>query len=144
MRRFSAGLLVAGDGSADVGEDSSLGDDGVVEEFVEFLVVADGEQNVSGDDSGLLVVLGGVAGQLEHLSGEVLEHGGEVDGGSGSDSLGVVGVSEETADSADGELQTGSAGLGHSLVGSSLSLSGFSTFSCHCSYFDYRKGRFNF
>ena len=77
-----------------------------MEEFVEFLVVSDGEQDVSGDNSGLLVVLGGVSGEFEDLSGEVLKDGGEVDGCSCSDSFGVVGVSEETADSADGELKS--------------------------------------
>ena len=79
-----------------------------MEELVEFLVVSDGEEDVPGDDSGLLVVLGGVSGQFEDLSSEILEDGGEVDGGTSSDSFGVVGVSEETADSADGELETGS------------------------------------
>ena len=79
-----------------------------MEELVEFLVVSDGEEDVPGDDSGLLVVLGGVSGQFEDLSSEILEDGGEVDGGTSSDSFGVVGVSEETADSADGELETSS------------------------------------
>ena len=101
-------MLVAGNGSADVGEDTSFSDGGVVEEFVEFLVVSDGEKDVSGDDSGLLVVLGGVSGEFENFSGQVLEDGCEVDGGTGSDSFGVVGVSEETADSSDGELEASS------------------------------------
>ena len=79
-----------------------------MEELVEFLVVSDGEEDVSGDDSGLLVVLGGVSSELENLSSEIFEDSGEVDGGTSSDSFGVVGVSEETADSADGELETGS------------------------------------
>ena len=108
LGRLSAGLFGTGDGSADVGKDTSFGDGGVVEQFVEFLVVSDGEEDVSGDDSGLLVVLGGVTGKFEDLSSEVLEDGCQVDGSTGSDSFGVVGVSEETADSADGELETSS------------------------------------
>ena len=87
-----------------------------MEELVQFLVVPDGEQDVPGHNSGLLVVLGSVAGQLEHLSSKVLEDGSEVDGGTGTDALGVMGMSEESADSADGELKSGSAGLGHSLA----------------------------
>ena len=79
-----------------------------MQELVEFLVVSDGQEDVSGDDSGLLVVLGGVSGKLEDLSSEVLEDGGEVDGGSSSDSFGVVSVSEESSDSADGELEASS------------------------------------
>ncbi len=77
-----------------------------MEELVEFLVVSDGQEDVSGDDSGLLVVLGSVSSQLQHLSSEVLEHCSQVDGGTSTHSLGVVGVSEQTADSADGELKS--------------------------------------
>ena len=108
LGRLTAALLGSRDGSADVGEDTSFSDGGVVEKLVEFLVVSDGEEDVSGDDSGLLVVLGGVSCQLEDLSSEVLKDGCQVDGSTGTDSFGVVGVSEETADSADGELETGS------------------------------------
>jgi hypothetical protein len=49
------------------------------EQLVELLVVAHGEQHVAGDDARLLVVAGGVAGELEDLGSEVLEHGREVD-----------------------------------------------------------------
>jgi hypothetical protein len=35
-----------------------------------------------GNDPGLLVVSGGVAGKLEDLGGQVLHHGGQVDWGS--------------------------------------------------------------
>lgn len=63
-----------------VGEDTTLGDCDVAEELVQFLVVADGELEMTGDDTGLLVVTRGVAGQFEDFSGQVLEHGGEVDG----------------------------------------------------------------
>ena len=105
---FVSGAVLALGGAGDVGEDTTFSDGSVGEELVEFLVVSDGEKNVSGDDSGLLVVLGGVACQLEDLSGEVLKDGGEVDWGTGTDSLGVVGMSEESTDSADWELKTGS------------------------------------
>ncbi len=44
---------------------------------------------VAGDDA-LLVVLRCVAGQFEDLGGEVLHHGGHVDGGAGADALRVV------------------------------------------------------
>ena len=108
LGRLATALLSSRYGATDVGEDTTFGNGGVVEELVEFLVVSDGEQNVSGDDSGLLVVLGGVSGQLEHLSSEVFEDGSQVDGGTGTDAFGVVGMSEETANSADGELKSSS------------------------------------
>ena len=56
--------------SLDVGEDTTLGNGNTGEEFVQFLVVADGELEVTGDDSGLLVVTGSVACKLENLSND--------------------------------------------------------------------------
>ena len=79
-----------------------------MEQFVELFVVPDGQEDVAGDDSGLLVVLGGVSCQLQDLSSQVFQDCGQVDGGTGSDSLGVVGVSQESSNSSDGELQSSS------------------------------------
>ena len=59
-----------------------------------------------GNDTGLLVVTGGVASQLENLGSEVLKDGGEVDGSTGTDTLSVVALAEQTVDTADGERQT--------------------------------------
>jgi hypothetical protein len=61
----------------DLGQDTTLGDGDTTEKLVEFLVVSDGELQVSGDDSGLLVVSGGVTGQLEDFSRQVFEDGCE-------------------------------------------------------------------
>ena len=68
---------------------------------------------MSWDNSGLLVVFGGISGELEDLGGEVLKDGGKIDWGSGSDSLGVSSLFEESGDSSDWELKSGSGGLGH-------------------------------
>ena len=103
------GLLGEKDG-LDVGEDTTLGDGDSGEKFVQLLVITDGELKMSWDDSGLLVVTGGVTGQLEDLSSEVLEDGGQVDGGTGTHSLGVVSLAEESVDTTDGELKSGTAG----------------------------------
>jgi hypothetical protein len=105
--RLLLGLLGQKHG-LDVGQDSSLGDGHSAEQLVEFLVVTDGQLEVTGDDPGLLVVTGSVAGQLEDFGGEVLHDGGQVDGSSGTDSLGVVALAQQTVDTADRELQTGS------------------------------------
>jgi hypothetical protein len=90
-----------------VGEDTTLGDGDVSEKLVQLLVVADGELEMAGDDTGLLVVAGGVSGQLEDLSRKVLKDGGEVDGSTGTDTLGVVALAEQTVDTTDGESETG-------------------------------------
>ena len=108
----------------DVGEHTSGRDGDAAEELVELLVVLHGEGDVAGHDAGLLVVAGGVAGQLEDLSSEVLHDGGQVDGRSGSDSLGVVAFAEMSVDTSDGELESSPAGSGLRL---SLRLSSFAT-----------------
>ena len=106
--RLLLGLLGQEHG-LDVGQYTSLGDGHAGEQFVKLLVVADGQLQVTGDDTGLLVVAGSVAGQLEHFSGEVLHDGGQVDGCAGTDALSVVSLAEQTVDTADGELQTSTA-----------------------------------
>ena len=92
----------------DVGEDATLGDGDLSNKLGELFIVSDGELKMSRDDSGLLVVSGGVSGQFENFSGEIFENGGEVDGRAGSDSFGVVALSEHSVDSTDWELESGS------------------------------------
>ena len=90
----------------DVGQDTALGDGDMSEKLVQFLVVADGELEMARNDTGLLVVARGVASQFEDFGGEVLKHGGEVDGRAGTDTLGVVALPQQTVDTADGERET--------------------------------------
>ena len=77
-----------------VGEDTTLGNGDVTEKLVQLLIVADGELEMAGDDTGLLVVAGSVTGQLEDLGREVLQDGSKVDGSTGTDTLGVVTLAE--------------------------------------------------
>ena len=81
-----------------------MGDGDPGEELVQFLVVTDGELQMSRDDTGLLVVSGGVTGQLEYFGGQVFHDGGQVNRGAGSDALRVIALAEETVDTTDGEL----------------------------------------
>ena len=107
----------------DVGEDTTGGDGDAAEELVELLVVLDGEGDVAGDDAALLVVAGGVAGKLEDLGAEVLEDGGEVDGGTGTHAGGVLALTEVTADTADGELKSSLGRRGGTLLLAAASFS---------------------
>ena len=118
------GLLGQKD-SLDVGEDSTLGDGDSGKQLVQLLVVPDGELEMTGDDPGLLVVTGSVASQLEDLSSEVLHDGSKVDGSSSTNTGGVVSLAEQTVNTSNGELKSGSAGprLGLGLNFSSLSTS---------------------
>eukprot|EP01046_Picozoa_sp_COSAG06_P053452 COSAG06_NODE_9248_length_1947_cov_3.209416_1_plen_156_part_00 len=79
-------------------------------QLVELLVVADGQLDVARDDAGLLVVAGGVAGELEDLGAEVLEHGGQVDRRAGSDARRRA--LQVAVDAANRELEPGLGGPG--------------------------------
>lgn len=59
----------------DVGQNTTLGDSDVTEQLVQLLVVADGELEMTRNDTGLLVVASSVTSQLEDFSSQVLEHG---------------------------------------------------------------------
>ena len=96
--------------SLDVGKDTTLSDGNSREELVQFLVITDGELEMSWDDSGFLVVTGGVTSQLEDLSSEVLEDGSQVDGSTSTDSLGVVSLAKESVNTTNRELKTSTAG----------------------------------
>jgi len=76
----------------------------------------------------LTVVAAGVAGELQDLGGEVLEHRGEVHGGTRTDAGGVLARLEVARDAAHGELQPGLGGAAHALLGVGLALAA----SGHC------------
>lgn len=90
-----------------VGQHTTLGDGDVTQQLVQLLVVPDGELQVAGDDTGLLVVTSSVASQLKNFGSEVLEDSGQVDRGTGTNTLGVVTLAEQTVDTTNGECQTG-------------------------------------
>jgi hypothetical protein len=64
-----------------VWQDTTLCDCDVSQKLVQFLIVSDGELEMAGNDTGLLVVTGGVTSQFEDFGSEVLKDGSEVDGG---------------------------------------------------------------
>lgn len=98
--------------SLDVGEDTTLGNGDSGQELVQFLVVADSQLQVTGNDTSLLVVSGGVTCKFKYFSGQVLHDSSEVDGSASSDSFGVISLAEETVDPTDGELKSSPGGAG--------------------------------
>lgn len=89
-----------------VGQNTTLGNSDVAQKLVQLLIVADGQLQVTGDDTSLLVVTSSVASQLQNFGGQVLEDGGQVNGGTSTNTLGVVALAQKTVDTADGESQT--------------------------------------
>jgi len=85
-------------------EDTTARDGDATQELVQLLVVLDGEGDVPGYDTALLVVTGGVPGEFQDLGAQVLEHGSQVDGGAGTHTGGVLALAKVTADTTDGEL----------------------------------------
>jgi hypothetical protein len=81
VRRGSYKARAMGLTLVNVGQNTTLGDGDVAEKLVQFLIVADGKLEMTGDDTGLLVVTGGVTGQLEDFGSQVLKDGSQVDGG---------------------------------------------------------------
>jgi len=88
----------------DVRKDTSRSNGNSSKQLVQLLIVLHGKGDVTGHNTSLLVVTGGIASKLEDLGTEVLEDGGEVDGGTGSHTGGVLALTEVTADTTDGEL----------------------------------------
>jgi len=89
-----------------VGEDTTLGDCNVAEELVQLFIVADGELEVTRDNTSLLVVSSSIASKFEDFGSKILENGSEIDRSTSTDTLGVVALSQETVDTADGECET--------------------------------------
>ena len=102
----------------DVGQNSSLGDGDSIQEFVQLLIVPDGELEVTRNDPLLLVVPGSVPSQLEDLGSEVLHHGSQVDRSSTSNTIGVVPLPQVAVDPSnrEDESSSGTPGLALDLV----------------------------
>jgi len=90
----------------DVGKDATLGDRDIAEQLVQFLVVADSQLQVTGNDARFLVVAGGVACQFEDLGGQVLEDCGQVDWGASTDTLRVVAFTKMAVKTTNWKLET--------------------------------------
>jgi len=84
----------------DVREHTVSRDGDASEELVELFVVAHGKLHVARDDACLLVVAGGVAGELEDLSSKVLKHSSKVHGRASVDAQGVLALLEEAVHTA--------------------------------------------
>ena len=76
----SSGLLVVNDQSLMDVRDHTTTSDGSLDKSVKLLVAADSELEMTGSYSLHLEVLAGVTGELQDLSGQVLEDSGTVDG----------------------------------------------------------------
>ena len=114
--------LLGEEDSLNVGEDTTLGNGDTGKKLVQLLVIPDGQLQVTGDDPGLLIVPGSIAGQLEDLSCEVFHDSGQVHWGTCTNTLSIVSLAKETMDTSHWELESSPAGTGLCL---SLNFSSF-------------------
>ena len=111
LATWSLGLRLLGQKNGlDVGEYTTLSDGDTGQQFVQLLVVADGELQMTGDDSCLLVVTGSISCQFKNLSGQVFHNGSQVNWGSSSYTFSVVSLAEKTMDTSNWELKSSTAG----------------------------------
>ena len=94
----------------DVGQDTTLCDGHARQQFVQLLVVTDGQLKVTGDDPRLLVVTGSISRQFQDFGGQVFQNGSQVDGSAGSDTFSVIAFAEQTMDSAHRKLKSSAVG----------------------------------
>ena len=120
------GFLWQQDG-VDVWQDTTLSDGDTAQQLVQFFVVADGELQVTRDDTCLFVVSSSVSSQFENFSGQVFQDGSEVDWRTSTNALGVATFAELAVNTTDRELQTGLSRAGLGCYGSSGVFS-----SSHC------------
>ena len=80
-------------------------DGDAAEELVELLVVANCKLDAAGNDAGLLVVAGSIAGELENLGSAVLGNSTEVHGSTSADARGVLALLQVAMHATDGELE---------------------------------------
>ena len=99
-------VLLGEQDSLDVWQHTTGGDGNTRQKFVQFFVVADSELKMSWNNSCFLVVTGSVTSQLQDFSRQVFEDGSQVYWCAGSDSVGIVSLSEKSVNTSNGELKS--------------------------------------
>ena len=89
-----------------VGQHTTLGNGDVSQKLVQLFIVPDGELEMTGNDTGLLVVAGSVASQLKNFGSEILEDSSQVDGSASTNALSVVALPQKTVDTTNRERET--------------------------------------
>ena len=93
-------------------KDTSWRNGDTAQQFVQFFIILNGQRQVTRHDAALLIVAGRISGQFQNFGAQVFQHGGQVDGRSGSHAGGVLALSQVAANAADRELEARLAGGG--------------------------------
>jgi hypothetical protein len=88
-------------------KDATLRDRYAFQQLVQLVVVANGQKNMTRNNTMFFVVAGSVSCQFQYFGAQVLEHGGQVDGGDSRNApLGDT-LSQIPVETTDGELNSG-------------------------------------
>ncbi len=98
------GSLLGKKNRMDIGKDTSRSNGNPSKQFVQLLIILDGKGDMTGHNTSLLIVTGGISSKFEDFCTKVFEYSGKVDGCPGSHASGVFALTEITADTSDGEL----------------------------------------
>ena len=120
---FLLGLL-GEEHSLDVRQNTTLGNGDARQQLVELFIVTDGKLQVTGDDTGLLVVTGGVTCQFQNFSGKIFHHSCQIYWCSSANTFCIISFTQKAVNSANRELKAGPAGAG---LGLSLDLTTLTT-----------------
>jgi hypothetical protein len=90
----------------DVWKDTTLSDCDVTQKLVQFLIVSDGELQVTRDDTRFLVITSSVTGEFEDFGRKIFQHSSEVNWSTGTDTLSIVAFPQQTMNSANWESET--------------------------------------
>ena len=94
----------------DVRNDTTASDGGL-DQVIQLFVTTDGKLQVAGGDALHAEIAGGVSGQLENLGAQVLQNGGHVNSGVGTDATFLVHTNfDVSVDAANRELKTSTHG----------------------------------
>jgi hypothetical protein len=117
------GRLLGKENSVDVGKDTTRSNGDTAKQLVQLLVILDGKRDMTGYNTSLLVVAGGIASELQDLGAEILEDGSEVHGSTGTHASSVLSLTEVAADTTDGELKSSLGRRGGTLLLAAASFS---------------------
>ncbi|KII60907.1 hypothetical protein RF11_13522 [Thelohanellus kitauei] len=88
----------------DVGQNTTLGNSNTIEKFVQLFVIADCQLNVSGNNTGLLVITGSISSQFKDFSRQIFKNGSHINGGSSTNTFGESTSSEHSMHTTNREL----------------------------------------
>merc|ERR1712062_80944 len=90
--------------SLDVGQNSTLGNGHSSQKLVQLFIIADGQLQVTGNNTSLLVITSRIACQFQDLSGQILHDSSQVHRGTSTNTFCIISFSQKTMNTTNGEL----------------------------------------